>query len=69
MTSYVTYHYSDPWMTSDAMYHYSGGRWTHVPVPVRSGYATTLQGDLELIPGTRSVLAAADCKPHPLASP
>ncbi len=38
-----------------AIYHYSGGRWTHVPNPVRA----ELQTDLELIPGTRSVLAAA----------
>ena len=48
------------WMTSNqgalVMYHYSGGRWTHVPGPAMTG----LQGDLELIPGTRSVLAAAD---------
>jgi len=48
------------WMTSDTaapvMYHYSGGRWTHVPRPVK----TDLQSDLELIPGTQSVLATAE---------
>ncbi len=48
------------WLTSDqsalVMYHYSGGRWTHVPGPAR----TALQSDLELIPGTRSVLAARE---------
>jgi hypothetical protein len=48
------------WMAADgvasAIYHYSGGRWTHVPDPVRAD----LQSDLELIPGTRSVLATAE---------
>jgi hypothetical protein len=48
------------WMTSNAappvMYHYSGGRWTHVPGPAK----TDLQSDLELIPGTQSVLVAAE---------
>jgi hypothetical protein len=48
------------WLTSDTaapvMYHYSGGRWTHVPGPAM----TDLQSDLELIPGTRSVLATAE---------
>jgi hypothetical protein len=48
------------WMTSDTaapvMYHYSGGRWTHVPRPVK----TDLQSDLELIPGTQSVLSTAE---------
>jgi hypothetical protein len=52
------------WMTSNqsalVMYHYWGGRWTHVPGPVKSGYVTELRSDLELIPGTRSVLAIAD---------
>lgn len=48
------------WMTSNAMYHYSGCRWTHVPVPGKPGLTTVLQGDLELIPGTRSVLAVAE---------
>jgi hypothetical protein len=50
------------WMTSDTgavIYHYSGGRWTHVSGPAKSGYRTALQSDLELIPGTRSVLAVA----------
>lgn len=50
------------WLTSDGsallMYHYSGGRWTHVAGPAR----TVLQTDLELIPGTRSVLAAGELK-------
>jgi hypothetical protein len=48
------------WMTSDTgapvVYHYSGGRWTHAPGPVK----TDLQSDLELIPGTQSVLATAE---------
>jgi hypothetical protein len=48
------------WLTSDqsalVMYHYSGGRWTHVPGPAR----TALQSDLEPVPGTRSVLAAGE---------
>jgi hypothetical protein len=52
------------WLTANptavVMYHYSGGRWTHAPGPVRSGFRTVLQSDLELIPGTRSVLAAAE---------
>ena len=47
------------WLTSNqsplVMYHYSG-RWTHVPGPAM----TVLQSDLELIPGTRSVLAAGE---------
>jgi hypothetical protein len=42
------------------MYHYSGGHWTHVPAPAKSGFVTTLGGsNMELIPGTTSVLAAA----------
>ncbi len=44
------------WLTSDqsalVMYHYSSGHWTRVP-----GRKTGLQSDLELIPGTQSVLA------------
>jgi hypothetical protein len=52
------------WLTSDqsalVIYHYSGGRWTRVPGPVKPGYVAELRGDLELIPGTRSVLAVAD---------
>jgi hypothetical protein len=48
------------WMTADAstpvMYHYSGGRWTHVPGPAKA----ELQSDLELIPGTKSVLVTAE---------
>jgi hypothetical protein len=47
------------WMTADqsalVIYHYSDGRWTHAPGPAKA----ELQSDLELIPGTRSVLAAA----------
>jgi hypothetical protein len=43
------------------MYHYSGGHWTRVPVPVKSGFVTNLEGgNMQLIPGTRSVLANAD---------
>jgi hypothetical protein len=42
------------------MYHYSGGHWTHVPAPVKSGFVTNLEGgNMQLIPGTRSVLANA----------
>ena len=48
------------WMTADAsapvIYHYSGGRWTHVPGPAKA----ELQSDLELIPGTQSVLVTAE---------
>jgi hypothetical protein len=43
-----------------AMYHYAGGRWTRDAVPVLRGLDTNLQsGNMELIPGTRSVLASA----------
>jgi hypothetical protein len=41
------------------MYHYSGGAWTHVTVPVKPGFVTNLTSDMQLIPGTRSVLAGA----------
>ena len=42
------------------MYHYSGGHWTRVAVPVKSGFVTNLLGgNMQLIPGTRSVLANA----------
>jgi hypothetical protein len=41
------------------MYHYHGLQWTHVTVPARAGFGTDLFGDMELIPGTRSVLAPA----------
>jgi hypothetical protein len=48
------------WMTSDTaapvIYHYSGGRWTHTPAPLK----TNVQTDLELIPGTQSVLATSE---------
>ncbi len=48
------------WLTSDqsalVMYHYSSGHWTRVPGPAKTG----LQSDLELIPGTQSVLAAGE---------
>jgi hypothetical protein len=47
-------------MTSDTaapvIYHYSGGRWTHTPAPLK----TNVQTDLELIPGTQSVLATSE---------
>ena len=39
------------------MYHYHALRWTHVTVPARSGFTSQLTGDMELIPGTRSILA------------
>jgi hypothetical protein len=43
-----------------AMYHYSCGHWTRIAVPVRSGFVTNLEGgNMQLIPGTRSVLANA----------
>lgn len=43
------------------MYHYAGGHWTRVAVPVKHGFVTNLQvGNMQLIPGTRSVLADAD---------
>jgi hypothetical protein len=42
------------------LYHYSGGHWTHVPVPVKSGFDTILTGgNMGLIPGSRSVPASA----------
>jgi hypothetical protein len=42
------------------MYHYSGGHWTRAAVPVKSGFVTNLTGgNMQLIPGTRSVLANA----------
>lgn len=42
------------------MYHYSCGHWTHVAAPVKSGFVTNLEGgNMQLIPGTRSVLANA----------
>jgi hypothetical protein len=37
------------------MYHYSSGHWTHVSLPAGS----RMNGSMELIPGTRSVLAPA----------
>jgi hypothetical protein len=42
------------------MYHYSGGQWARAAVPIKSGLVTNLIGDnMQLIPGTRSVLANA----------
>ena len=42
------------------MYHYSGGHWTRVPAPARPGFVTNLTGgNMQLIPGTWSVLASA----------
>ena len=42
------------------MLHYSGGHWTRVAVPVKTGFVTNLiGGNMQLIPGTRSVLANA----------
>ena len=41
------------------MYHYSAGRWTRVAGPAKKGFVTTVGDDLQLIPGTRSVLANA----------
>ena len=42
------------------MYHYSGGHWTRVAVPVKHRFVTNLEGgNMQLIPGTRSVLANA----------
>ena len=50
------------------MYHYAGGRWTHVRAPAKSGYVTNLiGGNMELIPGTRSVLATAILNPVSLS--
>jgi hypothetical protein len=46
------------------MYHYWGGHWTHVPAPAKSGFVTNLiGGNMQLIPGTRSVLANAILNP------
>lgn len=43
------------------IYHYAGGHWTRVAVPVKHGFVTNLQvGNMQLIPGTQSVLADAD---------
>jgi hypothetical protein len=42
------------------MYHYWCGHWTGVAVPVKPGLVTNLDGgNMQLIPGTRSVLANA----------
>jgi hypothetical protein len=40
-------------------YHYSGGHWTRVVVPAKPGLVTNLIDNMQLIPGTRSVLASA----------
>ena len=45
------------------MYHFSGGHWTHVAAPVISRSVTDVNG-MELIPGTRSVLATATVYGH-----
>jgi hypothetical protein len=51
-------------VTGLVMYHYSGGRWTHVPAPAKSGYTgTVFGGNMQLIPGTRSVLEHATLNP------
>jgi hypothetical protein len=44
------------WATSDKyMWHYAGGHWARVPA-----FAARWQGNLQLIPGTRSVLGVAN---------
>jgi hypothetical protein len=45
------------------MDHYSAGRWTRVATPVKSGYVTGLGSNMELIPGTQSVLGSAELYP------
>jgi len=47
------------------MYHYSAGHWTRVSAPAKAGYAAQLAGNLELVPGTRSVLSAANLLKSP----
>jgi len=43
-----------------AMYHYAGGRWTRSAVPAERGFDTNLGvSNMELVPGTESVLAGA----------
>ncbi len=47
-------------VTGLVMYHYSGGRWTHVQGPARRGWVTSLGGgNMQSVPGTRSVLENA----------
>ena len=58
----ASYKVNEPgvYLAALAMYHYAGGRWTRGAVPVLHGLDTNLQsGNMELIPGTRSVLASA----------
>lgn len=50
-------------ITGLVMYHYSGGRWTHVPGPAKSGCVYSDIGNMELIPGTTSVLENAELFP------
>lgn len=50
-------------ITGLVMYHYSGGRWTNVPGPAKSGCVYQFAGNLALIPGTRSVLQNATMFP------
>ena len=55
------------WNTSDKrglptgvlIYHYSAGHWTRVPAPAKLGSGAQFTANLELIPGTRSVLAGS----------
>lgn len=47
------------------MWHYSGGGWTHVPAPVKSGCMIVTAGNLQLIPRTRSVLDIETLFPCP----
>jgi hypothetical protein len=52
-------------VTGLVMYHYSGGRWTHVPAPAESGYTVSVfGGNMQLIPGTRSVLEHVTLNPN-----
>ena len=55
----ATYKVNKPGVSQSGllMYHYSAGRWTSVAVPGKSGQATYLGGNMELVPGTRSLLA------------
>ena len=44
-----------------AMYHDSSGRWTRVLAPVKPGFTASIDaGNMQLIPGTRSVLGNVD---------
>jgi hypothetical protein len=47
-------------LTGLAMYHYAGGHWTRAALPAKHGLVTNLEGgNMQLIPGTRSILANA----------